>query len=217
MRRPPRPHGALGSLPEPPASLWVNRLTEGVLRFRDASSESRDVGSTEGALRKGRRGGGAGGALCLSSRSGPPSRHCLGRRGDSREASGREPPGLGSGGARSLETPAALRGDPRCPSVAWPTPVRRLPRSSGFSGADRLCPGLRGSPEGSLSPSLPPAVLNRRAVSVVLRSQVTGGRRVSDLGFVRPRSRQATKRAPPFSFIRGLITPRSPGRFKDLS
>lgn len=105
MRRPPRPHGALGSLPEPPASLWVNRLTQGVLRFREASSESRDVGSTEGALRKGRRGGGAGGALCLSSRSGPPSRHCLGCRGDSREASGREPPGLGSGGARSLETP----------------------------------------------------------------------------------------------------------------
>lgn len=105
MRCPPRPHGALGSLPEPPASLWVNRLTEGVLRFREASSESRDVGSTEGALRKGRRGGGAGGALCLSSRSGPPSRHCLGCRGDSREASGREPPGLGSGGARSLETP----------------------------------------------------------------------------------------------------------------
>lgn len=122
----------------------------------------------------------------------------------------------------AVSPPASAQGAPApwrppLPSVAWPTPVRRLPRSSGFSGADRLCPGLRGSPEGSLSPSLPPAVLNRRAVSVVLRSQVTGGRRVSDLGFVRPRSRQATKRAPPFSFIRGLITPRSPGRFKDLS
>lgn len=122
------------------------------------------------------------------------------------------PHATASGAGETLAKRVAV--SPRASAQGAPAPVRRLPLSSGFSGADRLCPGLRGSPEGSLSPSL---VLNRRAVSVVLRSQVTGGRRVSDLGFVRPRSRQATKRAPPFSFIRGLITPRSPGRFKDLS